>query len=204
MIDRRRFFLSTLAAATVAGARRLAAASDEPEINDDGLHVQPWFMESFLDLREDHAEVTGAGKHFAIFFEQRGCPYCREMHRVNLADKKISGFIEKNFGVLQLNLWGARKVTDFDGEELEERALAKKWRVAFTPTIVFLPDNISPGKSGRDLEVARMPGYFKPFHFMTMFEYVNAGAYEHQGFQRFLQAKLESLKAKGVKPKVWQ
>ena len=32
----------------------------------------------------DHAELTAQKKHFAIFFEQKGCPYCAAMHEKNL------------------------------------------------------------------------------------------------------------------------
>ena len=41
--------------------------------------------------------------------------------------------------MLQLDLYGARKVKDFDGEELGESALAQKYAVRFTPTMQFFP-----------------------------------------------------------------
>ena len=173
------------------------------ELNDDGLHSQPWFMETFLDLREDLADVSAKGKRLAIIFEQRGCPYCREMHNVNLADEDTVTMIKEKFGVLQLNIWGSRAVTDFDGEELEERDLAKKWRVVFTPTIVFIDDKMPEGASKASMEVMRMPGYFKPFHFASMFEYVAAGAYKDQQFQKFLQHRFEELEKQGKKPDLW-
>lgn len=172
------------------------------EVNDDGLHVQPWFMETFLDLAEDKAEVEAEGKHFAVLFEQRGCPYCREMHEVNFARDEISNYVQSNFGILQLNMWGSREVTDFDGEALEERDLARKWNVNFTPTIVFL----RKGGTGTmpQIEVLRMPGYFKPFHFVSMFEYVAEEKYQgSEGFQRYLQEKFQRYEAEGKKPDVW-
>ncbi|HCS71978.1 MAG TPA: thioredoxin, partial [Rhodospirillaceae bacterium] len=43
----------------------------------------------------------------------------------------------------------------------------------------------------------------KPFHFQSMFEYVKAGAYKDQPFQRFLQHKFEEMEKAGKKPKVW-
>ena len=203
MIDRRFFTKSALATVGFAAAPGILHAAGDLEVNDDGLHVQPWFMETFLDLREDHQEAADGGKRFAVLWEQRGCPYCREMHAVNLQKKQISEFLKSKFGVLQLNLWGSRSVTDFDGEEMEERALARKWAVNFTPTIIFLGTEVPEGKSGRDAEVARMPGYFKPFHFLSMFEFVEQKAYEKQGFQRFLQDKFADLQAKGINPDVW-
>lgn len=205
MMDRRTFHKVSIGAGVgVAGLALLPSlASAAVATNDDGLHVQPWFMETFLDLREDLGEMAAEGKRLAVLFEQRGCPYCRELHEVNLQKKQIVEYLTSNFGILQLNLWGSRKVTDFDGEELEERDLARKWAVNFTPTIVFLGTTVADGKSGKEAEVARMPGYFKPFHFISMFEFVKQEAYAEKGFQRYLQDKFQELEAKGIKPNVW-
>ena len=125
------------AAALGAGVSRPTEGHAEAALNDDGLHTQPWFHNSFLDLNEDVAEAHEGGKALAILWEQRGCPYCRELHQVNLARPEISKYIQDNFVVLQLNLYGARSVTDFDGQEMEERELARRWRVNFTPTLSF-------------------------------------------------------------------
>jgi len=203
MLDRRTFSKSLLlpAALSVTGLGP-ALASDEPAVDDDGIYTQPWFSNtSFLVLNEDLEEAAAADKRFAILWEQKGCPYCREMHRVNFAKKQIKAFVKDNFQVLQLNMWGSKTVTDFDGEELEERELARKWKVLFTPTVNFLDKK--PGESFAKTEVMRMPGYFKPFHFMSMFEYVKAEAYKEQQFQRFLQDKFKKLEEEGKKPEIW-
>ena len=202
MLTRRRFSsLALLGGAALSCG--LPAAPALAELNDDGLHVQPWLMQSFLDLREDRSELADANKTLMVMFEQKGCPYCRELHEVNFARPEISQYLQANFGVLQLNLWGARGVTDFDGEEIEERELARKWAVNFTPTIVFFGREDPEQKAGNLVEVARMPGYFKPFHFMSMLEFVHGERYRDTQFQRFLQEKFEQLEAEGKKPDVW-
>ncbi len=212
MIDRRAFNRRlvtglALAAALLLTGTGMAAekARIEPVMGDDGLYHQPWFLESFLDLREDLVEATEKGKRLVIFWEQKGCPYCRETHLVNLADPDTNKYIRGNFVILQLNLWGAREITDFDGKAMEERALARKWGIMFTPTIIFMDDDVkaAAGKSGDKLEVVRMPGYFKPFHFVSMFEYVKAKAYKNQHFQKFLQAKANKMRAEGKEVKLW-
>ena len=177
----------------------------EAELGEDGLYIQDWFLDSFLDLQEDLEEAAAEGKHLAVIWEQRGCPYCRELHRVNLARDDIRSYIQDNFVVIQLDLWGAREVTDFDGEALEERAAARKWAVNFTPTIMFFPASpeVSKGRPAQQVEVARMPGYFKPFHFLAMFEFVREGHHVEMGFQRYLQDKFTAFKAKGIDPEVW-
>ena len=182
----RRHVLALLAGAVATGATApllRAQARREPLVGDDGLYTQPWFMQTFLDLRDDLAETAAAGKRFVVMWEQKGCPYCKETHQVNLARPEVHDFVRENFGVLQLNIWGSREVTDFDGEAMEERALARRWRVNFTPTIQFFPPSLegATGKSGAEIEVARMPGYFKPFHFLSMFEFVkDARLRDHQ------------------------
>jgi thioredoxin-related protein len=185
---------------------RSGFAETEPALNDDGLHTQPWFHTSFLDLKEDAAEAHAAGKSFAIFWEQRGCPYCRELHAVNLADKKLAAYIQEKFVVLQLNLYGARMVTDFDGKEMEERELARRWKINFTPTVSFFAGNPEKyaAKDGGDLEAWRLVGYWKPFHFKSSFVYVETGGYAQEpNFQKWLTDRREGLRAKGQKVDIW-
>lgn len=206
MINRRNLLrniaVSTAAATTLAGTTATHAATSSANIGDNGLHVQDWFLESFFDLKEDRVDAAANGKSLAILFEQRGCPYCAEMHRVNFARKEITDYIKANFEILQIDMWGSREMTDFDGAQLPEKKLARKWRVNFTPTIVFIKpgaDQVDP----LDMEVARIPGYFKPFHFVSMFEFVQTKKYEEMPFQRYLQAKFKKLVEKGIKPDVW-
>ena len=132
----------------------------EPLLTDDGLYRQPWFLESFLELADDLQAAAKSGKRFAVMWELRGCPYCRETHLVNFARPDIENYVKANFDILQLNIIGARKVTDFDGKEVAEKALAAKYGVRFTPTLQFFPESAdglshtSPDKR----EVARAAG----------------------------------------------
>ena len=197
-------------AIAVLASAALALAADklpEPELSDSGLHVQPWFIDSFLDLAEDLAEAGAEGKKLIIFIEQAGCPYCRELHEVNLRDPEIVAYLNEHFVSVQLDLRGSREVTDFDGEAMEERALTRKWGMIYTPTLVFFsPDKAGDGtKIGRDLAVSVMPGYFKPFHFRTMLEYVADGHYETgKQFQDFINERAAALRARGEKVDIWE
>lgn len=75
--------LSALAVLTLSLAGPAANAATErlpaAEVGEDGLHVQPWFHDSFLDLNEDLAEAHASGKRLVVFWEQRGCPYCKRL-----------------------------------------------------------------------------------------------------------------------------
>lgn len=172
-----------------------------PELGDDGLYQQPWFEQTFLDLSEDLAEAVQSGRRLVIIWEQRGCPYCKQTHEVNFRIPRVVDYVKSNFFVLQLNMWGDREVTDFDGEVTTEKQLARKWRVLFTPTFQFFPDapEAALGKPGNLAEVHRLPGYFKPFHFYFQFRYVREKGYESEpSFQRWLEGYGDRLRAKGV------
>lgn len=172
------------------------------QVGEDGMHMQSWFHDSFLDLREDLAEAEAAGKRLVIIWEQRGCPYCKRMHEVNLRIPRIADTMQRDFTVIQMNLWGDREVTDFDGEVLKEKDLAEKWAVLFTPTLQFFPQSVSSteGKSGKAAEVVRIPGYFKPFHFYFLLHYAKTNGYESEpNFQRWLGGIGDKLDAAGVK-----
>ncbi len=172
-----------------------------PPVGEDGLHIQEWFHDSFLDLSEDLQEAQEQGKRLVIFWEQRGCPYCKRAHEVNFRIPTMAKYIKKNFMVLQLNLWGDREVTDFDGEKLSEKKLAEKYAILFTPTLQFFPETLEKveGKKGSDAEVVRIPGYFKPFHFYFLFHYAFDKGYEKQpSFQRWLSNIGRELDELGV------
>jgi thioredoxin-related protein len=170
-------------------------------VAEDGMHKQAWFHVSFLDLAEDLAEAAASGKRLVIMWEQRGCPYCARVHEVNLRIPEIAETVTSGFVVLQLNLWGDREVTDFDGQVLPEKKLAAKYGIQYTPTIQFFPETLEKvkGKEGREREVHRLTGYLYPFHFLTTFEYVRDRAYESQpSLQRYLSDRARALQAKGV------
>ena len=123
-------------------------------------------------------------------WELKGCPYCKETHFVNFARPDIADYIKANFAVLQLNIIGSRKVTDFDGTELAEKDLAAKYGVRFTPTFQFFPENASPlkGLPPQKREVARAPGYLRPDDFLAMFRYVREKAYESKSFRDYVKS----------------
>jgi len=161
----------------------------EPVKTEEGVYHQSWFAMSFLNLAEDFSEAKAAGKRFAVVFEQRGCPYCIKMHTDILANKYINDYLRENFTILQLDLWGSREVTDFDGARMPEKVLAERWGVIFTPTIVFFKDDLGglAGKWGRELEaIERLPLSYGRDTFYDLFVWVRHKIYEHdKNFQRF-------------------
>jgi thioredoxin-related protein len=200
MIRRRSFLAMTAALSALSVASQIKA---EVKIGDDGLHKQDFFLDSFLEMGPDLEEAAAEGKGLIILFEQRGCPYCRELHEVNFERPEIVDFLTGSFEIVQLNLWGDREVVDFDGETLSEKKLAAKWYVNFTPTMIIIPAEAAGVQSVREAAAFTMPGYFKPFHFVSSLEYVASGAFKDLGFQRFLQAKGQRLAAEGIEVDLW-
>jgi thioredoxin-related protein len=180
--------------------------SYEPIETDSGLLAQPWYLTSFLELQADLEAAREAGKRFMIVWEQPGCPYCERMHEENFTIPAISDYVRKHFAVLQLNLRGDRRVTDFDGEVLAERKLARKYGVNFTPTLQFFPEDPSQtaGKRGHKAEVQRVRGYLKPMPFLATFKYVDDETYREMGLREYFDLQAErDLKQAGFQPEAW-
>lgn len=176
----------------------------EPELADNGLHVQPFFVQSFLDLNEDITDAQDAGKGLLIIVEQQGCPYCRELHKVNFRIPDLVDNMTASFNVLQLDLRGARELTDANGNTGPERDIIRKWGIVYTPTLIYIPKDADiEGKTAAEAAVAVMPGYFKPFHFSTMIEYVASDAYRDMHFQDFVNARADRLRSEGQEVVVW-
>ena len=186
MPSRRAFLMGILGAATAAGGFRAHA---DAILTDDGLYRQPWFLDSFLELPDDLDGAADKGKRLAVIWELRGCPYCRKTHLVNFVRPDIAHYIQERFEILQLNIIGAREVTDFDGEKLSEKRLAQKYEVRFTPTLQFFPDRSAglAGSAPRGREVARAQGYLEPNDFKALFRFVAERSYETGSFDDYLR-----------------
>ena len=186
-------FIFTLLTAVFLG--NMAAAAT---VGDDGLHIQPWIRDTFKDLQEDLDEANAEGKRLAIFFEQRGCIYCTKMHESVYPDPELSYYIEENFFVIQLNLHGDLEVVDFDGDTLTEKQIARKWGILFTPSVIFLPEEVEEGKTAIQSAVAMMPGAFGRGTTLDMFTWVTEKRYEldsDEDFQRYHARRINERRA---------
>ena len=171
-----------------------AGAGMSAEMGDDGLHKTTWMRDTFKDLREDLAEANSEGKRLVVFIEQRGCIYCAKMHEEVFPRPEVSQYIEDNYFVVQLNLHGDVEVTDFDGETLPEKDMARKWRVLFTPTILFLPEEVGEDTTAPEAAVAVMPGAFSAATTLDMFTWVNEKRYaldNEEDFQRYHARRIQ-------------
>jgi thioredoxin-related protein len=116
-----------------------------------------WFVESFLDIREDAAEAAKQGKRLMLYFMQDGCPYCKRLVTVNWREPHIVEKTQRNFMAVAINIWGDREVTAADGRRMPEKRFAAALKVQFTPTLVFFDEKGSVAH--------RINGYLPPEEF---------------------------------------
>ena len=171
----------TLVAALLVSAP-LAAA----ELGDDGLHKPTWLRDTFKDMREDLEEANAEGKRLIVLFEQRGCIYCTQMHEEVYPHPNVDALIRENYFVVQVNLFGDVEITDFDGETLPEKDMARKWGVMFTPTMIFLPEEVPEGQTAAQAAVANMPGAFEKATTRNLLQWVVDHGYDgEEVFQKY-------------------
>ncbi len=159
-----------------------AYAGKTGKITGGMAHEYPgWFKDSFLDLKEDASEAAAENKHTILFLSLNGCPYCARMLNESFAQNKA--LILKDFDTIGLNIRGDRMVM-MDGEsEVSEKMMARKLRVRFTPTIIFLDENAKT--------VFRINGYWDPAQFRHALAYVRTKAYKKMSILAFIKQQKE-------------
>lgn len=128
------------------------------------IDIPPWFLESFLDFKDEAASAAKKGKRLMLYFGQDGCPYCTELMQTNFSQKAIVDKTRANFEAVALNIWGDREVTWVDGRRLSEKQLARALNVQFTPTLLFLDEQARV--------TTRLNGYWPPHKFSAALHYV--------------------------------
>lgn len=176
-----------------ADAPKIELVKKEGQLNADmtnpGAAEYPsWFKNSFLDFRDDAKDATAHNKRLVLFFYQDGCPYCKKLLEINLAQKNIADTLRARFDVITVNLWGDREVTDVDGTHLIEKKFAEKMKVMYTPTILFFDEQAKV--------VLRVNGYYEPHKFLAALNYV-ADKHESEASFRDYFAKLNPPPASG-------
>jgi len=177
-------------------AMLLATPAFAVEMGDDGLHKPTWLQTTFKDFSEDLATANEQGKHMVVIVEQRGCIYCNKMHEEIFPIEKIDSLIREKFFIVQINMFGDEEVTDFDGEVMTEKELARRWGLVFTPTMVFLPKAVPNTGTGVQNAILSMPGAFGQYTTFNILTFVSDKVYEtDEPFQKF-HARM--LKEQGV------
>lgn len=162
--------------AVLFAALSCPAATFDP--SPRAIEAPAWFAMSFLDFREDIAEAAKSGKRLMVYFGQDGCPYCRELMRVNFSQQDIVEKARRNFNSVALNIWGDREVTWLDGRTYSEKAFAAMLKIQFTPTLVFFDE--------KGNVALRLNGYYPPHKLSAALDYVAGRNEKRIAFADFL------------------
>lgn len=137
-----------------------------------------WFKTTFMDFSEDLEEAADEGRHVMIYFHQNGCPYCAKLVEDNFHDKAIVAKLQKDFDVIETNMWGDRDLTDWTGKEFNEKEFSAHMKVQFTPTLLFLD---SKGKI-----LLRLNGYQSIDKMHTTLDYISKKIYLNQSYASYI------------------
>jgi thioredoxin-related protein len=109
------------------------------------------------------------------------------MHEEVFPDSEVDSYIREHYFIIQMNMFGDVEVTDFDGQTLPEKEMARKWGLLFTPTLMFFPQEVPEGVTAPQAAVAQMPGAFGKMTTLSMFRWVVEKGYEgDEPFQKYL------------------
>ena len=163
------------------------AAKFSPPAAKGVIHQEPFFIKAPHDFKA----MAKPGKHFAVYFEQKQCPTCDELHEdilkrkesIQLAKQHISGIID---------IWDKQSnVITPSGKKTSAEAWAKALDIKYTPSVVFF--------NHKGEEVFRMEAYLKSFHVQSSFDYVASNAYQKEpSFQRFIEHRADAMREKGL------
>ncbi|MEW5892556.1 MAG: thioredoxin fold domain-containing protein [Pseudomonadota bacterium] len=176
---------------TLMSYRDYLAAHEPPPARGE-LHPQDFFRPAPFDLRRKATQ----GRPIAVFFEQKDCPACDELHTRVLPDQATRELIGR-FHAIQLNMWGNEPVTLPDGRRTTARDWARTLDVKYAPTLVLLDP---AGK-----EIVRAEAFFKVFHIQGIFAYAESGAYRQEpSLQRYLEGRASAIRASGQDVDIWR
>ena len=184
----KRFLLVALMALSLLASFATAIAANPPApgkiTGGKTTHHPDWFKESFLDITEDVNEAADADKHVILFMHLNGCPYCYKMTEENFKNAPYTKFIKKNFDVIVINIKGDREIAFNENTSVSEKELAKRLKVRYTPTILFL--------NTKNKIVARLNGYRSVPDFKHILDYVSEKAYAKTTLAKYMDEKKKS------------
>ncbi len=161
-------------------------ARQKPVASKGKLHSEPFFLPHPLKLADNRER---SWRPLLVIFEQKSCQPCDEMHEDALSREALVLALS-NLDVAQVDMRSRDRLQLPDGREMPAREWAAELGIQYAPSLVFFD---ADGK-----EIFRSEAYLKSFHLHAVLDYVLTGAWRHQpNFQRFVQHRADTLRAKG-------
>lgn len=155
------------------------------------LNPEDFFSPQSLDYRSKLNT-----RPFSVFFEQKDCPDCDQLHGKVLPDTNLRKVVTR-FDNTQLDMWSNTPVITPDGRKTTARDWARELNIQYAPSIVIFNPQ---GK-----EIIRIEAFFKVFHIQTAFNYVLSEGYKEQpSFQRYLSGYADQLREQGRDVDIWR
>ncbi|OOZ38592.1 thioredoxin [Solemya pervernicosa gill symbiont] len=174
-----------------AGSFRDYYARLAPKPASGKLHREPGYLQPTLDLRR-----KAGAKPLLVFFEQKQCATCDELHGDTLKRKPLQQAMAY-FDVALVDIWSNDPLITPDGKRTTARNWAKQMNVQFTPSLLFFDSTGS--------ETFRTEAYLRAFHVESAMLYVSSGAYNSEPeFQRFVQGRADQLHEQGIEVDLWK
>lgn len=160
-----------------------AATDDQVPFEDKQLEeslVHPdWFELSSGSLSDDLAEAKAEGKiGIIVYYGQKRCAYCERFMKVNLTLPDIAGYMQRNYKIIAVDIWGIEDIIDTDGNKYSERGLSIRYKTNFTPSLIFYNQQGKPA--------FRLRGYYPPYKFHAALRYVTENFYQTESFRDYL------------------
>ena len=163
-----------------------------PKAATGKLHTQSYFLKAPLRLDSQRT----SGRLLMVLFEQKQCPACDELHNDILKRKETMEFINR-LDVAQVDMWSHEAVTTPKGEKTTAKHWAAELDIKYTPSAVFFDEQGN--------EVFRWEAYLKSFHVQSSLDYVTSRTYlKEPSFQRFIEARGDALREKGLEIELMQ
>lgn len=163
-----------LAASTLADGTSMASTG----IPRDAMEY--FFDQSFNNLKEE-LEIAIEEKKSGVFimFSDKDCPWCLKMKTTILNRVDVQDYYHKHFRLLTVDIRGDTLMTDFQGNEVDEKDFAfKQHRVRATPVFMFFD---TEGNS-----VMRLTGIVRNAEeFIWLGEFVVSGEYKKTNFTKY-------------------
>jgi thioredoxin-related protein len=143
----------------------------------------------------DYRTKPGA-RPFAVFFEQKDCPGCDQLHNQVLPDTGLRAIITR-FDNTQLDMWSKTPLVTPDGRKIHARDWAQELNIQYAPSIVIF--------NPQGEEIIRLEAFFKVFHIQAAYNYVLSEGYKEQSsFQRYLSDYVDQLREQGQDVNIWR
>ena len=148
-----------------------------------------FFAQTFGDLPEELQQARDNGKWgMLLFFEQEGCPSCRQMMRAVLNQVAVQDWYSERFVSIAVDINGSVELRDFDGITLPSKVFAAHRKVKTTPVLSYIDRN--------GVEVFRWIRAVKsPQEFLWMGQYVTEEHYMDTPWREFLDRKTNAEQA---------